>query len=56
MSGKIIHFISQLIEEDQGHMLMEIQGSITHTIESRFSWMLLGKLTKKSEVNLIFLI
>lgn len=45
----IIKFVNQLSEEEQ--MLIEIQGSIGHTLENKFTYMYLGKLHKNSEVN-----
>jgi hypothetical protein len=46
----IIQFISNISEDEQ--LLIEIQGGITHTIENKFNFMFLGKLTKNSQVRL----
>jgi hypothetical protein len=45
----IIQFISNITDDEQ--LLLEIQGGITHTIENKFTYMFLGKLTKNSQVR-----
>ncbi len=45
----IINFVNFISNDEQ--ILIEIQGSITHTIENKFNYMFLGKLTKHSEVR-----
>jgi hypothetical protein len=39
---------------DSELILIEIQGSLHHTIETKFNYMFLGKLNKINEVNNIF--
>ncbi len=46
----IINFIN--FQSNNEQLLIEIQGEITHTIENKFNFMFLGKLTKNSEVKL----
>lgn len=50
----IIKFTNQIT--DQELLLIEIQGSIQHTIESKFNYMYLGKLNKINDVLLILVI
>lgn len=45
----LIKFINSITEDE--HILIEIQGSLTHTIETKFNYMNLGKLHKNSEVK-----
>jgi hypothetical protein len=44
-----IPFISNITNNEQ--ILLEIQGGITHTIENKFTYMFLGKLTQNSQVR-----
>ena len=44
----IIKFTNNTTENEL--LLIEIQGSITHTIESKFNYMFLGKLKKINDV------
>ena len=50
----IINFINNISAEEGHQMLIEIQGSLSHTIESKFNFMFLGKLHKNSEVKKYF--
>ena len=45
----IIKFTNNITENEL--LLIEIQGSITHTIESKFNYMFLGKLNKINDVR-----
>jgi hypothetical protein len=47
----LIKFINRITDDE--HILIEIQGSLTHTIETKFNYMNLGKLHKNSEVRYI---
>ena len=49
-----IKFINSISDENQ--LLIEIQGNLSHTIENKFNYMFLGKLTKNSEVNINLII
>lgn len=44
-----IPFVSNITDNEQ--LFIEIQGEITHTIENKFTYMFLGKLTKNSQVR-----
>ena len=44
----IINFFNFFSQEEP--TLIEIQGTISHTIENKFNFMFLGKLTKISDV------
>jgi len=46
----IIKFTNNITENEQ--LLIEIQGSLTHTIESKFNYMFLGKINKINEVRI----
>jgi len=47
----IIKFTNQITDNEL--LLIEIQGSIQHTIESKFNYMYLGKINKINDVILI---
>jgi hypothetical protein len=45
----IIKFTNEITNDD--NILVEIQGSLSHTIETKFNFMYLGKITKINEVG-----
>lgn len=50
--NKIIQITKEISENE--HVLVELQGSITHSTEKNFSNLHLGKLEKVDEVQCIF--
>jgi hypothetical protein len=48
--SRVISFVKEIGNNE--NMLVEIQGSISHTVENKFNYMMLGKLTKISEVRI----
>ena len=49
--NKIIQFSYEISEKE--YILIELQGSISHSTEKNFHEMYFGKLEKKSEVKLL---
>jgi hypothetical protein len=49
MTNNLIQFSYQLSEQE--HTLVELQGSLDHTVEKKFNDLYLGRLEKKTEVK-----